>query len=785
MNMEKPTTSFWDRFGLNVKTNNYLKRAPKLPLLLFALLAVGLVLTISQSQKSQESRGRAAEPPTGYVSATVGETTYNEPTDEQNIFYVSPSGNDSSDGQTRETPWKSFAKTASVLTSGQMAIFEDGTYFETTYLNNGLPNSGAPDQPIVFKSETKHGATLYFPDSAINTYKIYLGGPDNIVFRDFQMTQSRIGDSSQYGDKIIWVFGDSDNIYILGNRFSNAQTPVKTTYNDHVMPNFVPSTNTIVDSNFFENCVVCLSSLGGKSGIFRNNEIANPIDDGIQSKGHSRNVQIYNNYIHSNRPNMKVGIYVGGNGWESHNNVAYNNIIVSANTTTMKAGIAIVGCHNCAAYNNIIIGPETGFSSIESNWGSMGDSGNTEYKYTRNPKIYNNIVMDCTYGKIFDSNGNNVDSQYITGLSMDYNLFYNCSNPLYIPTQSHAVTGDPLLVNKGSDWHFQTGSPAIGAGTPVTFSNLDGVSLDVSKDKNGVSRSTTWDLGIYANAADISTTSSLTPTPTSPAFATPTPTTTSVLPTSTPFQSVAAPSDVTATSDVSKISVNWNASTTPNVTYNLYRGWLPETVTLYKQGLTTTSYTDTSIEAPTNGYWYKVKTRTSSGQESDFSNGFLIYLKPTPIPTSTPIPSPTPTQISVVPTSAPSQSSNVSSFMIEAESFSSTNSTVENENNASGDKGRVFYRNSSATTTVTTSNATNKVIVTARADVCKGNPRVVIRIDGKKAYTGYVNRDYWLHYPFGYYLPAGTHTINVSFDNDYYQFLICDRNLRVDKVTLQ
>ena len=45
-------------------------------------------------------------------------------------------------------------------------------------------------------------------------------------------------------------------------------------------------------------------------------------------------------------------------------------------------------------------------------------------------------------------------------------------------------------------------------------------------------------------------------------------------------------------------SLSWTASTTHGVTYNIYRGWVPGGESLYKTGITATSFHDQQNQLP-------------------------------------------------------------------------------------------------------------------------------------------------------------------------------------------
>jgi hypothetical protein len=85
---------------------------------------------------------------------------------------------------------------------------------------------------------------------------------------------------------------------------------------------------------------------------------------------------------------------------------------------------------------------------------------------------------------------------------------------------------------------------------------------------------------------------------------------------------VAAPANLTATAATGEVILNWNASTTPGVTYSIFRGWLPGSETYYVGGLTDTTFTDHMPSG--DGYWYYVNA-VLSGCDSAASNEKLKY----------------------------------------------------------------------------------------------------------------------------------------------------------------
>jgi hypothetical protein len=69
-------------------------------------------------------------------------------------------------------------------------------------------------------------------------------------------------------------------------------------------------------------------------------------------------------------------------------------------------------------------------------------------------------------------------------------------------------------------------------------------------------------------------------------------------------------------------ALTWTASTTPNVTYNVYRATAstgPFTTPMNASPITGTTYTDTTVQAGQT-YYYVVTAVISSGQESAYSS---------------------------------------------------------------------------------------------------------------------------------------------------------------------
>lgn len=115
---------------------------------------------------------------------------------------------------------------------------------------------------------------------------------------------------------------------------------------------------------------------------------------------------------------------------------------------------------------------------------------------------------------------------------------------------------------------------------------------------------------------------------------------------------------------------------------------------------------------------------------------------------------------------------------------------------ASGGKSLKFYTNGTASTTITTTSETDQVSLYGRGDQCQGAPFMTVKVNGIPVYTdsrvGFVydnstafDRNWWGRpYTSNNKIPAGTHRVQISYNNDLQVQGVCDRNAIIDKVVL-
>ena len=109
-------------------------------------------------------------------------------------------------------------------------------------------------------------------------------------------------------------------------------------------------------------------------------------------------------------------------------------------------------------------------------------------------------------------------------------------------------------------------------------------------------------------------------------------------------------------------------------------------------------------------------------------------------------------------------------------------SQIFNDVNASGGEAVVFLNNGTATKNITFTSSMSKVTVRAEANVCSGSPRMNVKLDGISIFNSLISQTSWTDFNITHTTSSGTHKLSIVYNNDFANG-ICDRNLRVDKVT--
>jgi len=423
-------------------------------------------------------------------SAYLDGITLSGPIHAPRTLYISPSGSDTNTG-TPSDPFKTLLRATSVVHPNDTIIAKDGSYSETSY-TYVLPTFGyaTAARPVMIKSENKHGAVITFQNLAGNKLNIQ---QNHTTLQDFEVTQNEWHSSLASGEPntsdTLVISSKNAHSLVTGNKIHGAfEECVKSGDTD-----FFRVTNNLLYDTGHE----------GIDGVFVNgmiasgNEVTNVGRCGILAKAGSKNVQIFNNYVHSGTTDMVLGaIYLGGqslagprydtstSGYENFNSVAYNNVVVSE-SGLINNGLCITGGKDCTLVNNVVVGAKYGIYVDKVADIALGWAWDP---MVRNAVIKNNIIQDCTTA--LRQPAGVTEGTYVN----DYNIYFNSGTP---PSQPHGSTSDPLFVDKWSDWHLQTGSPALDGGSATTAIGYSGEVFDLSRDQSGTLRNNPPDMGIY------------------------------------------------------------------------------------------------------------------------------------------------------------------------------------------------------------------------------------------------------------------------------------------------
>lgn len=132
----------------------------------------------------------------------------------------------------------------------------------------------------------------------------------------------------------------------------------------------------------------------------------------------------------------------------------------------------------------------------------------------------------------------------------------------------------------------------------------------------------------------------------------------------------------------------------------------------------------------------------------------------------------------------PSSSASAAAQTLEGESltFPATAGQTYSDGAASAGRALLLWSNATASKSVTTAGP-GQLSVRARGDQCGGAPRMTVRVDGTQVLSSSVSRSAFTVYKSSVDIAAGAHTVAIAYGNDY-RSRWCDRNLRIDAVTL-
>jgi hypothetical protein len=386
-------------------------------------------------------------------------------------YYVSTSGNDTNPGSLSQ-PWRTIQKAADSVNPGDTVLVNDGVY---TTAGSGtacgsdpavvcVARGGTSGNWVTFKSINKWGAKLNGTTaSAVVEYGFRIvNGASFVEFNGFEIYNVGTGNGGANG--IMINGGGSSDFRIIGNDIHDVGRVCKES--GYGMDGiFIRNPNALIDGNRIHS----IGSLRyGENGC--NQTLSPNHDHGIYTASTNdsvgaNNITITNNLFYD--ITMGWPIAQGSVEGAQHTYVIANNTFAGANPDRDGQIIFTSSIKDVQITNNIFYAPRT-----VAIWYWQG--------------TYSGII---------------VNNNMLYGASLD--AYSNSSSGV---ANSGNINANPLFVSLGSrDFHLTSASPATNAGTSVSA---------VSKDFDGLARSSPPEIGAYENGP---TSSATMPSPAPPA----------------------------------------------------------------------------------------------------------------------------------------------------------------------------------------------------------------------------------------------------------------------------
>ncbi len=410
-------------------------------------------------------------------------------------YYVAKNGNDANPG-TETQPWLTIQKAANTLVAGETVYIRGGTYYERV----SAVNSGNANAYITYSSYPGELAIIDGQNQVISA------NPFNIVSKSYIIVQNIKVQNNIQAASINLAWGVGVGIYVSSShhiKILNCITQstggagifaIGYAANQQYIEgneDLVADGNRIIDPSLWiasdgNAYQEGFDMIGVTNFVLRNNVITGGYKEKIDAKNGAKYGRIYNNIIIGNFNIPYYGISPNGAGiyLDTGTNIdIYNNRV---ETVTIGIGIGSESgttTNNVKVYNNIVKGATIGIRVL-----SFG--GGTANK--NNVGVFNNILYgNPQYGILWDSSSpcpnancwvrNNIAT------SNGNNLVVSGSGVTY---DHNIVSGDPKYVNPPNDFHYQSTSPAIDAGSSVNAPSLD-------FDGNSRPRGAGYDIGAF------------------------------------------------------------------------------------------------------------------------------------------------------------------------------------------------------------------------------------------------------------------------------------------------
>lgn len=408
-------------------------------------------------------------------------------------YYVATTGTDGAAG-TIGAPWRTIQYGVNQLVAGDTLIIRDGTYVEDTtgiVINTA---DGTVGSRITIQAENQHAAILSSTSScfpSIDILRSYVTIDGLYLKVNASDVQCTSGTTANYQ-----IHARPNSSPTVGGTQTTSKKGawVKNVKMDSPAGHRYAAFKTTQDDTIFEYNDVYgeAESLNNINSVFRYNTVrTDGTATGLLAKGGARNTLIYGNLVYLETAAFSYGIRLGGCTGdafffdtaakiECYNCAAFSNVVINSNGSATNRLFQHRGSKDSKIFNNV------GVNGVPL---EISRSCATSPPAVADPSFINNILVDTPGGTGYSALAN---SDYSGTFTHTKNNYYGFTSP---PSQTSAVTGDPLFVNIASDWTSQEGSSSIDAGSTVTMPAYGGGSLTVTTTKDAATRSGTWDLG--------------------------------------------------------------------------------------------------------------------------------------------------------------------------------------------------------------------------------------------------------------------------------------------------
>ncbi|WP_169704862.1 T9SS type A sorting domain-containing protein [Runella slithyformis] len=431
-------------------------------------------------------------------------------------YYVATNGNDSNAG-TKDLPFASIGKGASIAKAGDVVIIKSGTYKPTTRIQPA--NSGTQNAPITFMAEVNNEVIIDGSNAASPTATDRLGlftilGTTTVTQNWIVVDGIRIissafaGFHARYATNITIkncstfntgasgiVAANSSSIKVLNNKVQKACQAASASLGTNECITIASVAQFEVAYNSVSDRTVDLNNGGEgidaknecKDGSIHHNTVFDLVRQGIYVDAYQRNINnidVYANRVYKCGAGIGVAIEEGGTltGVKIHDNIVFD---------IPRAGIQVRGylvngpMKDVFVYQNTVVRTGNLQGITYENAGILIDA---DHPNNSNMVVRNNIVAECAI---------QIKTKTFSFLTVDNNLLFGTSstpkptNPsvLYGNPGTNAILENPLFENTANaDFRLKANSPAIdkAVGTPLSTMDCNDFSRPAQGDLGAV-----------------------------------------------------------------------------------------------------------------------------------------------------------------------------------------------------------------------------------------------------------------------------------------------------------